>query len=338
MDAKQAHEARHPIQVAARRSGLTPDTLRAWERRYQAIEPRRVKARRRLYSDVDIERLTLLRHATDAGRAIRLVASLPTVELRRLVEEDAAAGSAGFASSGTVWRPTEAPQAGPEMFLAQAIEVTSRLDQEGLETLIRQASVSLGRSELIDRFLVPLLRRIGELWYEGHIRIMHEHMASAVLLTTLGHFVHDADVPKSAPRLVVATPPGQMHGLGALLVAATATLEGWRSIHLGVNLPVEEIAGAVAEAGAAAVALSLIYPADDGRLHEDLRRLRRLLPEPVVVLAGGAAAAGYGATLEDIGAETPEDLGGMREVLRALRLQKPLPRAGNKAASGRARR
>src|SRR6202035_4511197 len=82
---------RHPIGVVAERTGLTPDVLRVWERRYRAVEPTRTEGGQRLYSDADIERLRLMYLATGAGRGISQVARLDTEELTRLVREDAEA-------------------------------------------------------------------------------------------------------------------------------------------------------------------------------------------------------------------------------------------------------
>ena len=87
---KQDTTKRHPIQVAARRSGLSQDTLRAWEKRYGVVEPARSGGRQRLYSDQDVERLRLLRSAVEEGRRISEVANLSAKELTALVLEDRA--------------------------------------------------------------------------------------------------------------------------------------------------------------------------------------------------------------------------------------------------------
>ena len=81
---------RHPIQIVVRRTGLTADVLRAWERRYTAVEPARSSSGRRLYTDDDIERLRLLKRATDAGRSIGQVATLATDALTAMVRDDEA--------------------------------------------------------------------------------------------------------------------------------------------------------------------------------------------------------------------------------------------------------
>ena len=67
---------RHPIRVVARRTGLTPATIRAWERRYDAVSPSRSEGKQRLYSDRDVERLRTLKQLTGAGRSISTVAAL----------------------------------------------------------------------------------------------------------------------------------------------------------------------------------------------------------------------------------------------------------------------
>src|SRR3954471_8837532 len=79
---------RHPIGVVARRTGLKPDLIRAWERRYGAVEPGRSETRRRFYSDEDIERLLLLRRVVNTGRGISQVAGLSNAELEALIEAE----------------------------------------------------------------------------------------------------------------------------------------------------------------------------------------------------------------------------------------------------------
>src|SRR6476646_793213 len=79
----------HPIQIVTRRTGLSADVLRVWEKRYAVVTPVRSESGRRLYSDTDIERLRLLVQATRAGRAIGQVAALPTSALVSLLEDEA---------------------------------------------------------------------------------------------------------------------------------------------------------------------------------------------------------------------------------------------------------
>src|SRR5687768_12427129 len=85
-------DPRHPIGVVADRTGLSPDVLRVWERRYGVVEPQRSAGGQRLYSDADVERLVLLHRATRGGHGISHVASLSRAKLEDLVGEIEAAG------------------------------------------------------------------------------------------------------------------------------------------------------------------------------------------------------------------------------------------------------
>jgi methanogenic corrinoid protein MtbC1 len=145
-------------------------------------------------------------------------------------------------------------------------------------------------------------------------------MATAQIRFFLGNLLLHSAMTGTGPVLVVATPAGQRHELGALIVAVTAAQSGWSPLYLGADIPSDEMAFAVTEREAVAVALSLSYPADDPRLADALRRLRRQLPDRVVLLAGGAAAAGYQPVLTEIGALQPPDLAALRLELDRIRV------------------
>lgn len=310
---------RHPVRVVARRTGLSPHVLRAWERRYGAVEPMRAGSRR-LYSDQEVERLSLLRRATLAGRSIGEVARLSTQRLRELVAADEAAAGAGRGPS--ISEPTAALQrygGDPAAYVETALVAVRALDGAGLEAALARAAVAFGPPVLIDRVLVPLMRRIGDLWQAGALRVTHEHLASAVVHGLLDSLRGAPSPPAAGPALVVATPAGQRHDLGALVATLTATLAGWRVVHLGSDLPAEDIAAAARQAGARAVALSITCPSDEPPLDGELRRLRRELPDGVMLIVGGAGAEAYETTLARLGAVVLPDMGRFRIELGRLR-------------------
>ena len=126
-------------------------------------------------------------------------------------------------------------------------------------------------------------------------------------------------VGEQAPVLVVATPLGQRHELGALMAALSAAAEGWKVVYLGADLPAEEIAYAALETRAVAVALSIVYPPDDPRVLDELRRLRRALSDDMALFVGGNGASGYKTVLAEIGAKSSTDLYAFRGWLDQLR-------------------
>ncbi len=302
---------RHPIGVVARRTGLKPDLIRAWERRYGAVAPGRSDTRRRFYSDADIARLVLLRKAVDTGRSIGQIATLSNEALTGLIAEEPETSTAAL--------PPEAGGDVAESFLQLCLGAARSLEVAELELHLARASVALSRNTLLETLLVPLLHKLGELWQKGELRPSHEHVASSVVRSFLGSMHRAYDTPATAPLLLSTTPARQRHELGALIVSAVAAGEGWRVIYLGPDLPSEEIAAAARDKGARVVALSLVYPPDDPLLADDLRHLRRLLPATTVLMAGGRASDGYGAVLCEIGAVRLTDLTAFRNELEQLR-------------------
>jgi len=304
---------KHSIGIAVRRTGLKPDVIRAWEKRYGAIQPGRTPTNRRFYTDEQLDRLRLLRQATLGGRQIGQIAGLSTEQLRELVEADRTA-------SGRAPQPLqEVVQVSSDKHLSACLTAVENLDSHELRFQLEKAATELTHPRILEDLVVPLLGKIGELWERGAIRVVHEHVASAVIRTFLGN-LKDAFVgADNSPSIVVGTPLRQEHELGALIASATAASEGWKVTHLGYGLPAEEIAAAANTKGAKAVSLSLVYPTDDPYLASELKKLRRLLGNELPMIFGGRAASGYAKTLGSISATLVTDLAGFRKELRSAR-------------------
>lgn len=306
-------EVQHSIKFAARKSGLTPHVIRVWERRYDAVSPDRTDTNRRLYSESEIERLGLLRDLTQAGHSIGQVARLPLEKLRQL-----AADVPASSRSKPATRPAR-KDAADGSFLDECVVAVKALDARALEDSLKHGATALGAQGLLQRVVAPLAQTIGDLWRDGSITAAHEHFASAVIRIYLGHIAKTFAGTEGAPVIIVATPAGQIHELGALLVGAAAANLGWQVTYLGASLPAAEIAGAARQNRARVVALSVVYPEDDSRLDAELTRLRDALPAEVALLVGGRAMPGYRDTLEKIGATEIEDLEHLCLTLDELR-------------------
>lgn len=296
------------MRVVTRRTGLKADLIRAWERRHAAISPDRNEGNRRLYSEEEIQRLLLIRRAIEAGFHIGNLASLPDAEIERLIGD-----------SGVVpMRPAGSSQDRIQSYVAECLQSIIELDGESLRRKLDAASVDLSRVELMDKMLVPLMQQVGEACVDGRCRVANEHLASTVTRSFLDSIRAAYPASVTAPAIVVTTPAMQHHELAGMVVAATARAEGWRTTFLGSNLPVEDIAAAVRQVGASAVALSITIADGDPQLAKDLRRLRRLIPDDVELIVGGQGADGYRNALDDVGARCPEDLEQFRRLLGEL--------------------
>lgn len=277
----------HNIKFVSNQTGLSTHVIRAWERRYDALNPERTETNRRLYTDEDIEKLRLLGRAVQLGHSIGSIAALPTPELNRLL-----AKTPPERAEPNLERTSQEGETSAA-YIEQALRAVREFDAEGLDLTLRRSVMHLGANTAVERVVAPLLEHIGAGWRDGVFRVSQEHMATAVLRTFLGRALDSIYIAEAAPYLVVATPSGQTHELGALMMAIIAASEGWRVLYLGASLPVEDIAGAARQVGAKGVALSVVYPPDDPKLPSELERLRLDLGEGVAILAGGGSVGGY---------------------------------------------
>ena len=327
-------EVRYSIKIASERSGVSSHLIRMWEKRYSALSPDRTETNRRLYSDENVERLSLMFRCTQAGHRIGNVASLPTETLRQLVQESADHESASSPTNP----PTTADVAdlGLPPEVVGAFTAIEAMDVELLRNALDKASVDYGHQGMLTKVVVPLMQHIGRLWCEGELTAAYEHFASAALRTYLLGQVQSYSASRNAPVVITVTPSGQLHEFGAVVSAAAANSAGWHVIHLGPSLPAAEIAGAAIRSNASLVALSLVHPQDDADLPAQLRMLRRLLPSRVGIIAGGRASEGYRQTLAEIQAQVVTDMNAFYETLNAFREQRPQEENGSESApSGR---
>lgn len=268
--AEKEEEATYSLGAVSRLTGLSPHVLRAWERRYGAVQPLRTQGGTRRYRESDLARLKLLRAAVASGHAIGAIASLPDAELKRL----------GRTAQGETAVP-----------LREILAAVGRLDAEEVERVLGLQLASLGPRRFASSVALPLLRQVGDAWAEGRMDIAAEHLASGQLRSLLGGVLRRRATSGDAPPVLFATPEGERHELGALVAAVVAAEAGGNVTWLGGDLPVDEIARAAKRVGARAVALGMVLGENDeaGAL---LRALRRGLPHGCELWVGGAGASG----------------------------------------------
>jgi methanogenic corrinoid protein MtbC1 len=190
-----------------------------------------------------------------------------------------------------------------------------------LQAVLERAAGSLGVPTFLEQVAAPSIKEIGHGWREGSITVGQEHLATAVFRRVLGWIIDTFQVDQPAARLLVATPPRQVHELGALLAAAAAATEGWDVIYLGADLPASEIVTAARQVGASGVALSIVLPTDDPALLESLTEIRQGLGPDVHLFLGGAAVSQQPERFRALGAHVLDSLAEFRSELRRLQEQ-----------------
>lgn len=306
----QSKELRHSIKVVCHRTGLSAHAIRVWERRYGLVCCKRTLSNRRLYSDEEIERLRLLKMLTDCGHRIGNIACLPLEELYGLYKKHEPAIET--TENSPLRHKT------PEQCLACCLEAVRRIDQPQLIELLEEARERYGHRMTLLRIVAPLVYEVGEGWRKGELRVAHEHLATAVVRDFLALGARSYPASPGAHELIVSTPAGQAHEVGALLVTAAAREVGWRATYLGPSLPAEEIAACAKQRKARAVALSIVYPNDDPNIPHELTQLRKLLTHDVALLIGGRAAYGYHQALRVPDVKLITDLASLESALEEL--------------------
>jgi methanogenic corrinoid protein MtbC1 len=291
---------KYPIKVVSQMTGLSEYVIRAWEKRYDTVNPSRTETNRRLYSAEDIQKLKLLNDAVQRGHNIGGVAKLPINELQAILASKPVTSISKEDFSNVTFTDFDS-------VIDNCIEAIKDYNAKRLETYLLKASSKMSQPQLIEKLIVPLIYKVGDLWHEGYLRVANEHLASAVIRSFLSNLIERQTSSENAPVIISATPRGQEHELGAMIAGVVAASAGWKVVYLGPNLPVEEIAAAADILHAKVVALSIVYPSDDLQLKKDLLNLKQMLPENIYLIVGGRAAPGYSDILNEINAIIVKD-------------------------------
>jgi len=321
MSTQKDNSAQYLISTVTKRSGVKSDLVRAWERRYQAVSPTRTAGGHRVYTDLDIARLKLLNEATSSGHSIGQIANLSLDDLKKLLQHESSAPVSTYKSITPPTAVTSERRFLAEDYIEKCYAAVLAFDAHALESHFENAIVELGPQLFIENLLTPLLTQIGERWRVGELRPVHEHMASSIIRSLTYILRNNTPCAANAPRMIVTTPIGQLHELGALLAAIIAEFKSWKVTYLGANLPSEEIAAAVKYTQAKAVTLSISFNADDLVVPRELRKLRKLVGNDIALIVGGRSAGHYQAVLDEVGVLKIENYDHFRLLLDQLAAQ-----------------
>jgi DNA-binding transcriptional MerR regulator len=254
----------------SRRSGVTPELLRAWERRYGLLRPLRSPGGLRLYSLEDLERVLLMRRHLAEGLAAAEAAAL------------AARADLGDEDDGG--QPLSAAAARAE--LADAL---ARFDEAHAHAILDQLLATVTLDTLLDDVVLPYLHELGERWERGEVSVAQEHFASSLLRGRMLGLARGWG-RGLGPLALLACLPGEQHELGLIAFGLALHGRGWRVSFLGSETPLDSLDDAARSLGADLVVLSTVSEERVRDLASDLRRLARR--HRLAVGGAGASAAG----------------------------------------------
>jgi methanogenic corrinoid protein MtbC1 len=265
-----------------------------------------------MFCGKDIERLRMLKTAVKIGHSISQIAGLSSEELMQLVKLN-------ISDASKVSTPREPGSLDATYFYERSLSTVNNFDAKGLESALDRAAVHLSKLELIKAVIEPLCKKIGELWEEGKLKVINEHMATTVIHSLLWNLLRSTEVSETSPKIVIATPAGHQHELGALAIALIACESDWQSLYFGPSLPAEEIAAAATYSDARAVALSITYQEDSHQLNLELNKLRRYLGNDITIFIGGHGASPLVDFFDAPEIQIVKDVDSFRTALKSLR-------------------
>ena len=271
-------QTRYPIRAVAKITGLSLDTLRAWERRYQAVVPER-SDRGRQYGPAQIERLLQLSRLVQKGHAIGGIAKLSDEQLNELLDQQP-----------TAPRKTSKTPAEPADLLGTVLAAVEAYDSARAGDELSRLAAVLAPRDLMYQVAVPLMREVGLRWHDGTFAIAQEHLVSQMLRTLLGSMLRLVRPSNTVMKMVLATPAGESHEFGILAAAMLASLHGVEPVYLGPSLPAADIARAAKRTAADVVVLGVTFPSLS--TEQEIKATAEAMPAAAQLWIGGTGAAG----------------------------------------------
>jgi DNA-binding transcriptional MerR regulator len=262
------------IKAVSQATGLSIETLRAWERRYGIVAPDRDPNGRRSYRPEDVIRLRKLREATERGHTISKLARFSDSELNALLQEPKLGGAKHAAS---------------QSFAQQMLNAAENYRPDDCDQVLSMALALLPLTEVVNEVLTPVLLDVGQRWHDGNFTIAQERLVTSSVRKQVSGVVDTYNRIANGPLVVLATLSGERHELGILMCALLASSKGLRCQYLGPDLPAPDIAIFTERVGAAAVALSLVSTENMPQCIDELHTLARQLPQSIEIWVGGLA-------------------------------------------------
>ena len=246
----------YPMRVVVQLTDLNAETIRAWQRRYGAIKPRRSEGNARRFTMEDIRRLSLLKKATAAGQAISEIAQLSEAELLKIIEssqQHATTERVRDDQLDNIFQGT----------VVRFLEAVARYDTGEATKVLSSAALYLETRSFLLEIVIPLMNKIGQDWHSGAMRIGQEHFATEILKGVLfSQRTTTGSRPGGMP-VVTCAPDGCLHEFGALIGGILMAQRGFDCVYLGPSVPFDDIAHAAESTNAELIVLSINSIMDD---------------------------------------------------------------------------
>lgn len=274
------------ISVVAEMVGISENLLRAWERRYRILQPRRTGGGYRAYSARDVELLRRVKQLVAQGVSISaVVPMLPA--LRREVKGGREASAEG-------------PRV--EAWMKSILDAAKRDQQPEIFSVLDEAFGTLPPVAVLEQLIVPLQRAVGDLWHARELSSAQEHLVTHAVRSRLLALIQGGAMVPSRRHAVCACLPQEDHEIGLLGAALRFRHAGFRVTYLGARTPIDELAALVKTLEPEVVALAQVHSIEKKQLVQALTALHEAMQAGTKVVIGGAGAEAHAELVAELGA------------------------------------
>jgi DNA-binding transcriptional MerR regulator len=274
---KLAHTGRYRMKAVAHLTGVRPELLRMWEKRYRLFKPQRADNRYREFDDEDVQLLLYIRQQIEQGRSIgELAAEGREALLRRAVPDH-----------------SPSPEPAYTDLIHELVGYIQRLEKARLDARLAECVAHDRFATVLTTVCTPLMHRLGELWAEHQLSIASERFATMTLKQRLLTMLQSTAPGASAPLVLCACPAGELHELGLLTFAYLMQQDGWQVCYLGTDLSLRDLYWSCERLQPTLVAVSLTYATEPSHALRTLQDIDTVLAPAYPTLIGGQALARY---------------------------------------------
>lgn len=237
---------KYSIKELEKLSGIKAHTIRIWEKRHKIIQPSRTTTNIRFYSDDDLKKIINVSLLNNSGIKISHIADMSLAEMNRKVLEISEVKS------------------DTSVYIDQLIPAMIDMEEEAFEKILNTIILRFGFERTVTEIIYPFLEKIGILWQAQNITPAHEHFISNLIRQKIIVAIDGLQLPsKTAQKVVLFLPEGEMHELGLLFDHYLARLLGFRTYYLGQNVPHEDLINIVETHKPQVLITSIITPMRD---------------------------------------------------------------------------
>lgn len=251
-------------------SGISVHSIRAWEKRYDALKPDRSEGNTRYYSGNQLRRLLNIASLMHSDYKISELCSMPDAKLFELMNQQLATHKTG-----------------DEFLVSQLVAAAMEFNEALFDKIFSKAMLKYNMEQTYTQVIYPSMQRLGVLWSADGIAPAQEHFISHLIRQKLNSSIEFLPLPeKSKHHWILFLPENELHETGLLMAHYLIRNAGHRCTYLGSNVPMESLRQAVHQLKPTTLLFFLVAKDDEDADKQFIHDLVKTFPSQKIFVAG----------------------------------------------------